>query len=56
MTLPYYCRVNPRKLVSIQRKIQANLASDRELKEEAQRAFLAYVKSVYLMRDKAVCD
>ncbi len=49
-------RVNPKKLVSIQRKVQAHLASDRELKEEAQRAFQSYLKSVFLMRDKLVFD
>ncbi len=43
-------------MVSIQRKVQAHLASDQELKEEAQRAFQSYLKSVFLMRDKMVFD
>lgn len=48
--------VNPRKLLNIQRKIQANLASDPELKETAKRAFQHYIKSIYLMKDKTVFD
>ena len=31
--------VNPKKIVDMQRKIQAHLASDPELKASAQRAF-----------------
>jgi len=49
-------RANPQKIVSIQRKIEANLASDQELKESAQRAFQAYLKSVYLLKNKSVFD
>lgn len=50
------CRVNPKKLVSIQRKMEAHLASDFELKESAQRAFQSYLKSTYLLKNKAVFD
>ena len=32
--------VNPKKILDMQRKIQAHLASDAELKASAQRAFL----------------
>ena len=32
--------VNPKKVLDMQRKIQAHLASDTELKASAQRAFL----------------
>ena len=32
--------VNPKKILDMQRKIQAHLASDTELKASAQRAFL----------------
>ena len=49
-------RANPQKIVSIQRKIEANLASDHELKESAQRAFQSYLKSVYLLKNKSVFD
>lgn len=48
--------VNPAKLVSIQRKLEAMLARDVELKQMAQRAFVTYVKSVFLMKDKEVFD
>lgn len=43
-------------MTSIQRKIQASLASDNELKAEAQRAFQSYLKSIFLMKDKTVFD
>ena len=48
--------INPNKLQSIQRKIEAYLASDPELKETAKRAFQHYVKSIYLMKDKSIFD
>ena len=32
------------------------MASDRELKEEAQRAFQSYLKSIFLMKDKNIFD
>ena len=51
-----HSRANPQKIVSIQRKIEANLASDHELKESAQRAFQSYLKSVYLLKNKSVFD
>lgn len=34
--------------------MEALLARDVSLKESAQRAFVAYVKSVFLMKDKEV--
>lgn len=49
-------QVNPSKLMSIQRKLEAMLARDLELKQMAQRAFVTYVKSVFLMKDKSVFD
>lgn len=52
----FLCRPNPKKIVSIQRKIEAHLASDHELKETAQRAFHSYIKSTYLLKNKAVFD
>lgn len=42
------------KLVNPQVKLEAFLAKDRSLKESAQRAFVAYFKSVFLMKDKKV--
>ncbi|XP_029041721.2 probable ATP-dependent RNA helicase DDX10 [Osmia bicornis bicornis] len=47
-------RINPNKLQSPQRKIEALLARDVTLKESAQRSFIAYVRSVFLMKDKQV--
>jgi len=46
--------VNPAKQQTIDRKMGAYLASDKNLKDSAQRAFNSYVKSVYLMKNKAV--
>ncbi|XP_065565001.1 probable ATP-dependent RNA helicase DDX10 [Artemia franciscana] len=48
--------VNPKKLTSVQRKLEAILAKDVEMKQMAQRAFVTYIKSVYLMKDKEVFD
>ena len=48
--------VNPKKIVSVRRKFDALLARDSILKECAQRAFKAYVKSVFLMKNKKVFD
>ncbi len=42
--------------MSIQRKIEAYLASDIELKESAQRAFQSYLKSIFLLKNKSVFD
>ncbi|XP_031841762.1 putative ATP-dependent RNA helicase DDX10 [Nomia melanderi] len=47
-------QINPNKLQNPQRKMEALLARDVSLKESAQRAFVAYVKSVFLMKDKEV--
>lgn len=47
-------RINPNKLQSPYRKLEAFLAQDVNLKETAQRAFVAYVKSVFLMKDKKI--
>ena len=47
---------NPKKITSIQRKIEAFLAQDNELKQSASRAFVAYLKSTYLLKNKAVFD
>ena len=49
-------QVDPKKMVDMQRKIEAHLASDSELKASAQRAFLAYIKSTYLLKNKEIFD
>ena len=43
-------------MFGIEKKMAAHLASDIQLKESAQRAFHAYIKSVYLMKNKTVFD
>ena len=48
--------MDPRKIVDMQRKIEAHLASDAELKASAQRAFLAYIKSTFLLKNKEIFD
>ncbi|GFG32355.1 hypothetical protein Cfor_10915 [Coptotermes formosanus] len=47
-------KINPSKLQSPQRKIEAFLARDHNLKESAQRAFVSYMKSVFLMKNKKI--
>uniref|UniRef100_A0A8D0HMA6 ATP-dependent RNA helicase n=1 Tax=Sphenodon punctatus TaxID=8508 RepID=A0A8D0HMA6_SPHPU len=49
-------KINPEKLVDVQKKMQAFLAQDQELKERAQRCFVSYLRSVYLMKNKEVFD
>lgn len=46
--------VDPKKMQTIRFKAQAYCAGDVALKESAQRAFKAYIKSIYLMKDKEV--
>ncbi|VEN59134.1 unnamed protein product, partial [Callosobruchus maculatus] len=48
--------INPMKLNNPVRKMEAFLAKDPTLKDTAQRAFVAYAKAVYLMKDKEVFD
>ena len=47
-------QVDPRKVTDMQRKIEAHVAADPELKASAQRAFLAYIKSTFLLSNKEV--
>ncbi|NXD22042.1 DDX10 helicase, partial [Spelaeornis formosus] len=49
-------KINPEKLTDIQKRMQSFLAQDQELKEKAQRCFVAYLRSVYLMNNKEVFD
>lgn len=49
-------RINPLKLQNPQRKLEAFLARDVQLKESAQRAFMSYIKNIARMKDKEVFD
>ncbi|XP_029988800.1 probable ATP-dependent RNA helicase DDX10 [Sphaeramia orbicularis] len=49
-------QVNPDKLQNVQEKLQAFLAQEKEQKERAQRCFVSYLRSVYLMKNKDVFD
>ncbi|KAJ8402248.1 hypothetical protein AAFF_G00371130 [Aldrovandia affinis] len=49
-------QVNPEKLSSVQQKLEAFLAQEKEQKERAQRCFVSYLRSVYLMKNKGVFD
>ncbi|XP_068633836.1 probable ATP-dependent RNA helicase DDX10 [Battus philenor] len=46
--------VDPSKVVAPQRKIEGLLSDNTELKQTAQRAFVNYLKSVYLMKNKEI--
>lgn len=48
--------MNPEKLQSVQQKLEAFLAQEKEQKERAQRCFVSYLRSVYLMKNKEVFD
>lgn len=48
--------VNNTKKSSIQPELQAQLFQDPELKYLAQKAFISYMRSVYIQRDKQVFD
>ncbi|XP_037326133.2 probable ATP-dependent RNA helicase DDX10 [Pungitius pungitius] len=49
-------QVNPDKLQNVQLKLEAFLAQEREQKERAQRCFVSYLRSIYLMKNKEVFD
>ncbi|XP_036114067.1 probable ATP-dependent RNA helicase DDX10 [Molossus molossus] len=49
-------KINPEKLIDVQKKLESFLAQDQDLKERAQRCFVSYIRSIYLMKDKAVFD
>ncbi|XP_067638476.1 probable ATP-dependent RNA helicase DDX10 [Eurosta solidaginis] len=46
--------IDPKKLFSPRLKIEAALAQNAELKASAQRAFVSYVKSIFLMKNKTI--
>uniref|UniRef100_UPI0037E8C311 probable ATP-dependent RNA helicase DDX10 n=1 Tax=Semicossyphus pulcher TaxID=241346 RepID=UPI0037E8C311 len=49
-------QVNADKLQTVQQKLEAFLAQEKEQKERAQRCFVSYLRSVYLMKNKKVFD
>ncbi|XP_067674680.1 probable ATP-dependent RNA helicase DDX10 isoform X2 [Haliotis asinina] len=49
-------KVNAKKLSSVQPKLESLCAAEPALKEMAQRAFVAYLRGVFLMSNKAVFD
>lgn len=48
--------MNQDKLQNVQQKLEAFLAQEKEQKERAQRCFVSYLRSVYLMKNKDVFD
>ncbi|GBP86134.1 Probable ATP-dependent RNA helicase DDX10 [Eumeta japonica] len=48
--------VDPSKVIAPQRKIEALLSEFTDLKQTAQRAFMSYVKSIAIMKNKAIFD
>ena len=49
-------RVNPKKMVSIQSKLQTFCAQDHDMKHWAQRSFICYLRSVNLQSNKKIFD
>uniref|UniRef100_A0A5S6Q9X8 ATP-dependent RNA helicase n=1 Tax=Trichuris muris TaxID=70415 RepID=A0A5S6Q9X8_TRIMR len=49
-------KVNPEKLFSIQNKLQVMCTQNPELKDFAQKAIVAYIKSVFFMSNKELFD
>ncbi|XP_028260459.1 probable ATP-dependent RNA helicase DDX10 [Parambassis ranga] len=49
-------QVNPEKLQTVQQKLDSFLAQEKEQKERAQRCFISYLRSVFLMKNKEVFD
>ena len=55
--IPIECiQVNPRKISSIQRKLESFCAQDCEVKQWAQRSFICYLRSVHLQSNKRIFD
>lgn len=46
--------IDPKRMFSPQVKMESYLAQSTELKESAQRAFVAYIKSVHMMKNKKI--
>lgn len=49
-------QVNAEKLQDVQQKLEGFLAQEKEQKERAQRCFVSYLRSIYLMKNKEVFD
>ncbi|XP_048577553.1 probable ATP-dependent RNA helicase DDX10 isoform X2 [Nematostella vectensis] len=49
-------KVNPKKMSSIQSKLESFLAQDQELKHWAQKSIISYVRSVFLQSNKKIFD
>ena len=49
-------KVNPKKMVSIQGKLDTFCAQDTEMKNWAQRSFICYLRSVHLQSNKRIFD
>ncbi|KAM4699517.1 putative ATP-dependent RNA helicase DDX10 [Discoglossus pictus] len=49
-------KINPERLFDVRDRLQSFLAQEQELKERAQRCFVSYLRSVYLMKNKDVFD
>ncbi|KAK3555612.1 hypothetical protein QTP86_025647 [Hemibagrus guttatus] len=49
-------QVNPEKLTCVRQKLEAFLAQEKEQKERAQRCFVSYLRSIFLMKNKDVFD
>lgn len=56
MSFSVFSQVNAEKLQNVQQKLEAFLAQEKEQKERAQRCFVSYLRSVYLMKNKEVFD
>ena len=49
-------KVNPKKMVSIQGKLDTFCAQDPEMKHWAQRSFICYLRSIHLQSNKQIFD
>lgn len=49
-------KVNPEKIADVTRKLEGFLAEDADLKYLAQKAFITYMKSIFVQKDKEVFD
>lgn len=55
--IPIECiQVNPRKISSVQRKLESFCAQDCEVKQWAQRSFICYLRSIHLQSNKEIFD
>ena len=49
-------QVNPKKMVSIQKKLEMFCTQDPEMKHWAQRSFICYLRSIHLQSNKKIFD